>query len=404
MKAPLLAVALMLVAMPAAAQSADTRWEPFLGCWQMTADNVRDATPAAAPLAGAALPSRARNTAGPRVCVTRTEDGGARFETTVRGQDAIVQTLVADATDRPLDDKECRGTQRAEFSADGQRFFSRAQLTCEGDPGPRHVSGLSLLATNGDWVDIQAVDIAARETVRVRRYYRDSSAESQVPDRRTALRAANLSLDDVKEASAKVVPRALEAALVETTAGFYLSGKDLLALDDAGVPDSVIDVIVALSYPERFVIERTARGGGSGGGTTFGNDPFMLGWAFGYPVWYDDYYYSPYYYSPFGYSRYGYGGYGGYGGIAGGGIAVVPVEPQPSGTARAVDGQGYTRIRPRDSEPASAPQNPTTRTSSAPMSDGGSSSSGSSSGTSSSGGGSAGGSSSGDTGRTAQPR
>src|SRR5688572_8226443 len=67
MKAPLLAVALMLVAMPAAAQSADTRWEPFLGCWQMTADNVRDATPAAAPLAGAALPSRARNTAGPRV-------------------------------------------------------------------------------------------------------------------------------------------------------------------------------------------------------------------------------------------------------------------------------------------------------------------------------------------------
>ena len=299
MKAFALGVVFTVLASPASAQTADARWEPFLGCWELTIDNVRDKSPTGDPLSSLPLTPRSRTTSGPRVCVTRTADGGARFETSVRGQAAVDHTLVADGTSRPLDDKECRGTQRAEFSSDGLRIFSHAELTCEGDSGPRRVSGISLLTTTGDWVDIQAVDIAARETVRVRRYYR-ADGEAAIP--RATLGASSLSLDDVKEASGKITPRAVEAALVETNAGFFLSGKELIALDDAGVPDGVIDVIVALSYPERFVIERTARGGGGGGGGGgFYDDPFMLGWAFGYPVLYDDFSYSPYYYSPFGF-------------------------------------------------------------------------------------------------------
>jgi hypothetical protein len=338
--------------------------------------------------------------------VTRTADAGARFETTVRGQAAVDHTLIADGKDRPLNDAECRGTSRAEFSSDGLRIFTRAELTCDGDPGPRRVSGISLLATNGNWLDIQAVEIASRETVRVRRYYR---ADGEAAVARATLGASNLSLDDVKEAAAKVVPRALEAALVETNAGFFLSGKDLIALDDAGVPDAVIDVIVALSYPERFVIERTARGGdgGGGGGGGMFDDPFMLGWAFGYPVLYDDFSYSPYYYSPFGFSRYGYRGYDTVIGGNGIGVAPAPNEPQPSGTGRAVDGLGYTRVRPREilspAEQTAGGMVPVPSTSS---------SSGSSSGTASAGGGyssggasSGGASSGGDSGgRTAQPR
>jgi hypothetical protein len=407
MKALVIAATLTIAAVPAAAQTADSRWDPFLGCWDLTVDAVRNNAPAAVPLAERPLQSRPRNEAGPRVCVTRTPEGAARFETTVRGQAAIDHTLVADGTSRPLNDAECRGTQQAEFSRDGLRLFSRAELTCQGDPGPRRVSGLSLLAVNGTWLDIQAVEIAGRETVRVRRYYR---ADGEAPIARATLSASSLSLDDVKEASGKVVPRALEAALVETNSGYFLSGKQLIDLDDAGVPDAVIDVIVALSYPERFVIERTARGGGGGGGTIFDNDPFGLGWAFGYPVWYDEFNYSPYYYSPFGYSRYGFGGYAYVDGIA---VNPVDLEPQPTGSARAVDGQGYTRIRPRDNNPGN-PDGPVTRGSSAFASSGGTSStssSGSSSGTASSGGGySSGGSSSssdgggGDSGRTAQPR
>jgi hypothetical protein len=411
MKARALGLVFVVLAMPASAQTPEPRWEPFLGCWELTTDNVRDDAPAGDPLSNRPLTPRARTTSGPRVCVTRTADGGARFETTVRGQAAVDHTLIADGTSRPLDDKECRGTQRAEFSSDGLRIFSHAELTCEGDPGPRRVSGISLLATNGNWLDIQAVEIASRETVRVRRYYR-ADGEAAIP--RATLGASSLSLDDVKEASAKVAPGALEAALVETNAGFFLSGKELIALDDAGVPDAVIDVIVALSYPERFVIERTARGGGGGGGGGgwMFDDPFMLGWAFGYPVLYDDFSYSPYYYSPFGFSRYGYRGYDAV--FGGNGVAVVPApnDPQPSGRGRAVDGLGYTRVTPRDVAPpagqtaggmvpvpntsAAGSSGATASSTGGYSSGGGTASSGSSSGGSSSGGDSGG--------RTAQPR
>jgi uncharacterized membrane protein YgcG len=409
MKAILTGLALLLLALPAQAQTADARWQPWLGCWELTADNVREGAPAARRLADGSPTARRSGDSIPRVCVSAA-GGGARFETTVRGQAAVDQTIVADAVQRPLNDAECQGTQHAEWSRDGLRLFSRATLTCKDDAAQRVVSGLSMLAPNGSWLDIQAVEIGSRETVRVRRYYR-AAGEPAVS--RAVVAASSLTLDDVKEASAKVAPRALEAALVETDAGFDLKAGHLVDLDKAGVPDSVIDLMVALSYPERFVVERPSRRGGGGGGT-FINDPFLLGWSFGYPVFYDAY--SPFYYTPFGYSRYSFGG-----GYIADGIAFIsaPTEPQPSGAGRVVDGQGYTRIRPREAAAAENGQTGTrsnraiSRTPGTPIDSSSSSSTASSSGGSStssggsstsSGGGYSAGSSSGDTGRTAQPR
>jgi hypothetical protein len=404
MKAIVAAFALVLAALPAQAQTADARWEPWLGCWELTADNVRDPAPAAGRLPDGSATIARRNGLSPRVCVTRAANG-ARFETTVAGQTAVDHTIIADAAERALTDDGCQGTQRAEWSSDGLRFFSRAELTCKDDPAPRHVSGLSMLAVDGTWLDIQAVEIGSRETVRVRRYYR-AAGESSIA--RATLAASSLSLDDVKEASGKVAARALEAALVETGAGYDLKASQVVELDRAGVPDTVIDLIVALSYPERFVVERRSSSSGGGGGT-FINDPFLVGWAFGYPAFYDDYFYSPYYYTPFGYSR---GSFGRFGFDDGGIAVVVPSGPQPSGAGRAVDGQGYTRVRPRETTRAEDGGRVTRTTStaagSAPPADtsssGGStvSSAGYSSGASSSG--SSSGSDSGDSGRTAQPR
>ena len=395
MKAIVAGFALLFLAAPAQAQSTDARWEPWLGCWELTADNTREGAPAAGRLSSGSESVQRPSDAVPRVCVTRAASG-VRVETTVRGQAPIDQTIVADATDRPLTVEDCQGTQRAEWSRDGLRFFSTAALTCKDDPSPRRVSGLSMLASNGTWLDIQAIEVGSRETVRVRRYYR---AASEPAVSRPIITASSLSLDDVKEASGKVAARALEAALVETNAGFDLGGRSLVDLDNAGVPDSVIDLIVALSYPERFVVERRSSSGG--GGTTFVNDPFMVGWAFGYPAFYDDYFYSPYYYTPFGYSRSSFRGYG-YG-LAGDVISVVPVAPgpQPSGAGRVVDGQGYTRVRPRETASANNGTSTVTRTSSTSDSAPAPSSSGSSSSGSTS---SSDGGSGGDTGRTAQPR
>ena len=404
--------ALVLMATAASAQTApDSRWTPWLGCWDLVIENARDGSPAD----DIPRPQRGSTTRGdlrPRVCVEPADGGGATFRTTIGDRTPIVQTVVADGTSRPITDTECTGTQRAEWSRDGLRIFSRAELTCKGDAGPRRVSGFGILGANGTWIDVQSIVVDGRDTYRVRRYRRaasDASASRQSGRR--------LTLDDVKEASAKVTPHALEAALVETGASFALTSERLIDLDEAQVPEQVIDLMVALSYPKRFVVERTARA--DVGPAPILDDPFGLGWAFGYPVWSDGFGlysplygpYSSYYYSPFSY-RYlpGYNPYftgGGFAVVDGGGGGGAP--NRPSGSGRVVDGLGYTRVRPRESEPTAATQalgTPGVSGSSASSSSGSSgSSSGSSSGGSSvSSQGFSSGGGGGDSGRTAQPR
>jgi hypothetical protein len=406
MKTLILGFALTLFALPAAAQTAgDSRWAPWVGCWELVTEDARDVSPASNTLADElpAQPSQAGTR--PRTCVTASADGSASFQTSVGGQSTANQPVVPDGVDRAVTDAECGGTQRAEWSKDGLRLFARAELTCKGDQGPRRVSGIALLASNGTWVDIQTVQVALREALRVRRYRR---VAGQVDSATPRIAAARLTLDDVKEASSKVSARALEAALVETNAGFDLRSSSLVDLDNAGVPDSVIDLMVALSYPERFVVERTASADRTQ--SPFIRDPFLFGSAFGYPMWFDDFgSYSPMYgyysYSPYFYTPLGYAYRGGYDSrlLDGSSFVVGAVGAstaiQPSGAGRVVDGLGYTRVRPRETAPAVA-----TGQSGATSSASGGSSSSSGGGAVSAQGYSSGSSGGGDSGRSAQPR
>jgi hypothetical protein len=401
-------VALLLFAVPAYAQTtADPRWSRWTGCWELVTEDSREGAPSPSST-GRAPRSQPRDPARPQVCVERS-DGGATFTTRVGTQTPIVQTVVADGTDRPITEDGCTGTQRTEWSADGLRLYARAEMTCKDDQGTRRVSGLAMLGPDGRWTDVQSVDVAGRESYRVRNYRRTDETRPA-----SGISATALTLDDVKEASAKVSPRALEAALVETRASFNLSSKRLLDLQAAGVPASVVDLMVALSYPDRFVIER--RAAVDRAYVPIIDDPFTtFGWGFG-PGWPYDFYsplygaFSPYYYSPFAYQYYGgynpfyYGGGGWYVVNPGGGGGGVVAPDRPSGQGRVVDGQGYTRVRPRESEPVATSHG---GGSTASSTGGGGASSGSSGGSSASpagfsSGGGGGGSDGG--GRTAQPR
>ena len=61
---------------------------------------------------------------------------------------------------------------------------------------------------------------------------------------------------DVIEASANIAPKAIEVALLETGTVLPVNRRTLIALDDAKVPETVIDLMVALAYPEKFAISR----------------------------------------------------------------------------------------------------------------------------------------------------
>jgi hypothetical protein len=396
--------ALVLLASPALAQNtADPRWSRWAGCWELVVENAGEGAPTP-PTTGRSPRSQPRDPSQPQVCVEATASGGATFTTKVGTQTPIVQTVVADGKDRPITEDGCTGTQRAEWSADGLRLFARAELTCKGDQGTRRVSGLAMLGPDGKWTDVQSVDVGGRESFRVRHYRRAANGVTPVP----TIAATALTLDDVKEASAKVSPRAIEAALVETRASFTLTSRRLLDLQAAGVPASVVDLMVALSYPDRFVIEKSAAVDRAF--VPVIDDPLSPGWGFGHDFFgfYSPLYgaFSPYYYSPFAYR---YGGfypfyYGGGYIIDGGGSSGGNVNDRPSGQGRVVDGQGYTRVRPRDNEPAVA--NPGGGSTASSSGGGGSSSGGGSSGggSVSTSGFSGGGGGGGDGGRTAQPR
>jgi hypothetical protein len=336
----------------AAAQTPDRRWNDWVGCWSLVADaNVAQLPPAEDAAGGIAGPIRPGGSRDAQVCVSPSQ-GGAVLRTMVGGQPVLTQTIVADGADHPVSEGGCTGTQRAQWSADGLRLFTRAQVACDSQP-QRTVTGLALIAPDGDWVDVQAVTINGTDSVRVRRFRPPvERAQKGVP-----AAAVRLQIEHVKEASTHVSPRAVEAALLETSARFPLSSRALVDLDKSGVDDRVIDLMVALSYPRSFAIRPS---GPDDRLTPF--PPLFPGADFidasyenpyFYGPYYSNYYYSPYFFSPFGYSYLRY--YPGFFSPAavivpgdGGGGGVGPGRNLPPENGRVVNGLGYTRVDRRD--------------------------------------------------------
>jgi hypothetical protein len=251
------------------------------------------------------------------------------------------------------------------------------------------------------------------------RSYRRTSTAADVGSA-TAVAHAALDIDDVKEASNKVESPALEAALIESRARFRLDRRVLVDLDDAQVPDAVIDLMVALSYPDRFQIERRIETSADAFPPSYAGADWSGIWGLGYPYFslYPNYFGNyRYHYSPFGY---GYSGlydpylpYYYYPGSLVVGGAAPPPPAANAGEGRVVNGVGYTRIRPREAIPSESGGGERSSgrsgdrggfVSGSGYSQGGGSGSSSSGGSSGGGGGSSSSGGSDGGGRTAQPR
>ena len=301
----------------------DSRWTPFLGCW------VED--PLMRPVV--------------LVCVERGDAAaGVVLWTFVDGQPPLPATVVADGVRRPSGAPDCQGWQVVEWSSSGQRLFTGAEMTCAGQALVR-LSGFATITPDGRWLDIQGVNAGGREFVRVRSYRRARSQPSGVVTptlppsagaQPGALAASvrPLTVDEVKEAGARLSPFVLEAAVAETGVDFAVNGKRLIALADAGVPRRVIDLIVALGLPNRFVVERApGRQPGTSAGISISRLEPKPAAAYSPLVSVDfgDFDVDEWWYVP-------------------GAIVVAPGDAERMG--RAVDGLGYTQVRPRDDDRA----------------------------------------------------
>lgn len=284
----------------------DDRWLPWIGCWEPTDAPAGDE--------GSEL----------LVCFEPTEDG-VRVLTLGDGDLLSEERIVADGTAFPAADGGCEGTREARWSEDGRRAFILSDLHCA-EGVERTTRGVFAMARDGgEWIEIHGIRAAERESSMAVRAFRPASAASMVrhdhtpppEDRGLAIRtsrmaaAAPLDREDLIEA-VEVVGSDVTASLVaEVGEPWDLDARALRDLADAGVPGEVIDMVVAVSYPERFVVDageaqaapparsRSASAYGSPYNSSWrcsawdrycGSGSFM--WAFGFPGWRSP---SPYY-------------------------------------------------------------------------------------------------------------
>ncbi|MGQ0639774.1 MAG: hypothetical protein ACT4P6_03240 [Gemmatimonadaceae bacterium] len=320
-------------AAPAMAQDVDSRWQPWLGCWEAIDTD-----------------SDGYVTKKPRICVIPTSTPSTvEIVSMVFDSVALRQRIDASGEQRSNTKDGCTGWERAQWSSNGQRLYLRSSHTCAGGL-TRLSNGVMAMSTAGRWLDVLGVVAGTTQGVRVAQY-RDVTGEGSLPSEiSTALAGrwsrlsdariaamAPLTTQDVVEASRFLDPGVVQAWLAERGEGFALNANRLVELEKAGVPSVVIDVMVALSYPQVFALNRSRVEGATGesvtqGAAGGGRALWLYGW-------------DPFY-SPYGY-RYGYGyGYGhGYGGWYYGNRPVVIVrQPNKDETrhGRVSKDRGYT--------------------------------------------------------------
>lgn len=331
----------------AQAPAAKQGWAPYLGCWEPQGAEVEEGV----------------------LCFVEGTDG-VEMITILGGEVAYREPFPADGQPRAVEQDGCKGAESAWFSADDERLYTLSDVSCEGE-APRRTTGIISMPERGLWLDVRAseaeddalawsrwyqrVDAGVLEDAGVRP--RGSGAIFGARARTPAFRS-EIEIDDVVDASRNVHPEAVAAWIAEVGQEFRgLDAADLLRLDDQGVDDSVIDVVVAVSFPERFSVTPGERPQGREHGVPHGWAPRASRFGF---FGYDPYYfgYSPYwssrysYYSPFGY----------YGGWWGGRTylpVVVDVNRTPRGGGRVVAGEGYRRGGARDGDaPSYRPARP----------------------------------------------
>ena len=298
----LLAAALVLAAVPARAQtsSIDSRWTSYLGCWQSV--DLKPTTVCLLPVAESAVD-----------LVTLDSSGVTSAERIIEGQ--RVSTAHG----------ECIGWQIADWSAVSDRLYLQSEETCPGT-GTRTATGLIALSHDGSLLYIQGGAIGRKTGVHAERYRQGTSQElpSEVKDARDAIRVdfttlarahataiARIDVEDVTDASRHLEPDVVEAWLMERGGPITVDAERLVAMANAGVPSSTIDVLVALAYPNAFAINgrhgQAQLGDYSSTPPTFGvvdacDLTFGYGYGYGYGSPYCGYEYGyPGYYPGYGY-------------------------------------------------------------------------------------------------------
>ena len=298
------------------------RWLPWIGCWE------------------GALQSGEAEDDRFLVCVDFLDDEGGVELTTYQDATPISrETMRADGVPAPIEDGGCAGERSATWSQTGYRVYLDSELRCAAGVSRTTRGVLAFLPDGDGWIEVHSVRSGERDPViGSRTFYPASSstlAEVGVADPTGGIELAvhtsrsqaggDLLPEEVVELVRRTGGGATGALLVERSEVFELDARTLRILSQEGVPEEVLDVMVALAYPDRFEIDgrepdlRTPatpamRATERAVAPWPGQARTRIGFFRGYSPWgagfYDPFWYDPFYSSNWG-SRFGYG-YPGY--------------------------------------------------------------------------------------------
>jgi hypothetical protein len=350
--APVIATALSLLVLagPLSAlegtaddQAQENRWMAWVGCWE-DADGADD---------------------GLLVCFTPLPGtDGVQIRTWIDDELLAVEEVFADGRSVPVEEGGCVGARTAGWSADGARVYISSELRC-GEGVTRVTSGVMALTDQGrHFLEIHAAGAAGHDPILGARRFAPASAASMraagvddpTAEYRLAVqtarsvRAIPLDPSAVVEAVEVAGPDVTRALIAELGEPFQLSATVLRELARAGVPEEILDVMVAVSNPDRFAIEGTsfeareqvaARGVREARADPSWPPRRMGAIRVGYPGFFYDPFFHGSFYGP-GFFHPGFYG-GGYFG------RVIVVQPQVRDRqSRVSPGSGYTSTRPSD--------------------------------------------------------
>ena len=328
----LVVTAVAAIAAPVSGQEpVDSRWLAWLGCWETPGE------------------------AGPMTCFLPSGDSDTVERVTIHNGDVRSEILHADGRARTISSEGCDGTHSLQFSDDERRVYATLSMQCEG--GETRASR-SLLAFVGPdaWIDVTAADVAGREVSWVTPYQpaspervRDAGIADAAAGRQLAVQSARyaatgpLTVDAIIDAHAAVGSEAVRSWIGQQGQILELNADHLVRLADAGVAPEVIDVAVAVSFPEEFQVSRQPD-------ESVADDRDRRRVAYGafwpyydrYGGWYS--YNDPFYSQRFGSPYHRYNPYG-WGGWTYGGPTVVivrPVDEAPDRGGRVIKGRGYS--------------------------------------------------------------
>ena len=275
----------------------DGRWLPYLGCWV-------DAEAPESPLT-CVVPE------GPGVSVVTVVDGEVMDRRSLHAGEGALETELPG----------CSGTESVLWSADGHRLFTEARLTCAGTE--RRTRGIIAMVEPTEWIEVRALAGEPMSPTWVKRYRlapaERFAATGLVEAIRTApvmleaarvAAAGRVAIEDLVEAHAGTHPEAVRSWIVEQGDPLRLDAEALLRLADAGVAPEVIDVAVAVSFPDRFDVARESTEARGRRGVSYGYGAYGAYGAYGPYRPFGPYYYDPFYYRYNSLYGYGYGYYG----------------------------------------------------------------------------------------------